>query len=50
MRRFSAALWSLAKVVERLIGKGVEVTVYDRNVSLSRLIGANRSFIERQMP
>jgi GDP-mannose 6-dehydrogenase len=40
----------MVEVVERLIGKGVEVMVYDRNVSLSRLIGANRSFIERQIP
>jgi GDP-mannose 6-dehydrogenase len=40
----------MVEVVERLLGKGVDVRVYDRNVSLARLIGANRSFIERQIP
>jgi GDP-mannose 6-dehydrogenase len=32
----------LVEVAERLIGKGYELRVYDRNVSLARLAGANR--------
>ena len=33
-----------------LIGKGYEVAVYDRNVSLANLMGANRAFIEKEIP
>jgi GDP-mannose 6-dehydrogenase len=40
----------MVEVVERLLGKGLQVAVYDRNVSLARLTGANKSFIERQIP
>jgi GDP-mannose 6-dehydrogenase len=38
------------ELIERLIGKGIEVRVFDRNVSLARLHGANRAFIEREIP
>lgn len=37
-------------LIERLIGKGYEVVLFDRNVSLARLFGANREFIERHIP
>src|SRR2546426_4315883 len=37
-------------LVEALIGKGCEVKVLDRNVSLARLIGANRRYIEEEIP
>lgn len=37
-------------LIERLIGRGYEVAVYDRNVSLAALHGANREFIEREIP
>jgi GDP-mannose 6-dehydrogenase len=40
----------LVELIERLIGKGYEVRVYDRNVSLANLQGANRSYIEREIP
>jgi len=40
----------LVELIERLIGKGYEVRLYDRNVSLANLQGANRSYIEQEIP
>jgi GDP-mannose 6-dehydrogenase len=40
----------MVELAERLIGKGYEVRIYDENVALSRLIGANRAFIEERLP
>ncbi|MGA7271074.1 MAG: nucleotide sugar dehydrogenase [Acidimicrobiia bacterium] len=40
----------VVELVERLIGKGYPVTVYDANVSLAELQGANRDYIEREIP
>jgi GDP-mannose 6-dehydrogenase len=37
-------------LIERLIGKGVRVAIYDREVTQARLIGANREYIEREIP
>ena len=37
-------------LIETLLGKGYSVTVHDRNVSLAQLVGANREFIEREIP
>src|SRR4029078_12180303 len=37
-------------LVEALIGKGLDVRVLDRNVSLARLTGANRQYIENEIP
>lgn len=37
-------------LAETLIGKGYEVVVYDRVLSLSRLIGSNRAYIEQEIP
>jgi len=40
----------LVTLVECLIGKGCDVSVLDRSVSLARLVGANRRYIEEQIP
>ena len=40
----------LVEVIETLLGKGFQVQIYDRNVATSRLIGANKQFIEEHIP
>lgn len=40
----------IIEVIERLIGKGYDLRVYDRNVSLAALVGANRDFILNRIP
>jgi GDP-mannose 6-dehydrogenase len=40
----------MVSLVERLIGKGLEVAIYDREVSQANLIGANKEYIEREIP
>jgi GDP-mannose 6-dehydrogenase len=37
-------------LAEALLGKGVQLRIYDRNVSLARLVGSNRQYIEDQIP
>ncbi len=40
----------LVMVAEQFIGKGLSLLVYDPEVHLSRLLGANRRFIEQHVP
>ncbi len=40
----------LVEVIETLLGKGFQVKIYDRSVAISRLIGANKRFIEEHIP
>ena len=40
----------MVELAERLIGKGFQVRIYDANVALSRLVGANRAYIDERCP
>lgn len=40
----------LVTLAEQLIGKGLQLSIYDPEVHLSRLLGANRRFIETHLP
>jgi len=37
-------------LIEALLGKGKDILAYDENVSLAKLVGSNRAFIERVLP
>jgi GDP-mannose 6-dehydrogenase len=40
----------IVTLAEQLIGKGYELCIYDRNVSLASLLGANREYILNHIP
>ena len=38
------------EMIERLLGKGYDLRIYDRNVNIAALVGANRDFILNRIP
>jgi GDP-mannose 6-dehydrogenase len=40
----------VVEVIERLLGKGYDLRVYDKNVRIASLVGANRDFILNRIP
>lgn len=37
-------------LVETLVGRGYQVSIYDEQVQLSRLVGANKAFLDQKIP
>lgn len=40
----------LVEMIERLLGKGIDLKLYDKNVNFARLMGANRDYIMQKIP
>lgn len=40
----------MIEIIERLVGKGFDLRIYDKNVQMARLVGANRDFILNRIP
>ena len=40
----------VVEVIETLLGKGFSIAIYDSNVNLARLVGANKRYIEYEIP
>ena len=40
----------LVELIEKLIGKGYDVSIYDEEVYLAKLIGSNKRFLEQSIP
>lgn len=38
------------KLAELLIGKGFRLKIYDKNVSMARIMGANKEYIQKEIP
>jgi GDP-mannose 6-dehydrogenase len=47
---FAKALWSLVHLIKRLLGEGCEVSIWDPDVAMGRLVGSNRQYIEEEIP
>jgi GDP-mannose 6-dehydrogenase len=40
----------VVELIERLLGKGLDIRIFDRNVNLAKLVGANREYLLKTVP
>jgi GDP-mannose 6-dehydrogenase len=40
----------MVNLIKRLLGEGLEIAIWDRDVMLGRLVGSNRQYIEEEIP
>lgn len=40
----------IVELIETMLGKGFDIRIYDRNVSLAKLLGSNKDYIEKEIP
>ena len=40
----------MVELIEKLLGKGYEISIYDKEVSLTKIIGSNKKYIELTIP
>ena len=40
----------IVEVIEAMIGKGYSVSIYDKYVSIAKLVGSNKEYIEKEIP
>ncbi len=40
----------MVTMIETLIGKGLKLSIYDKEVELAKIFGANKEYIEREIP
>jgi GDP-mannose 6-dehydrogenase len=40
----------LVLLAEMLIGKGYDLLIFDKNVNIARIVGSNKSYIEKEIP
>lgn len=40
----------MVALIEMLLGKGYQIAIYDKDVSRANLVGANREYVEREIP
>ena len=40
----------MVNIIETLLGKGIQVSIYDTRVQVAQLIGTNREYVESHIP
>lgn len=40
----------IVEVIETMLGKGYKVSIYDKYVSIAKLVGSNKEYIEKEIP